>query len=191
MTRLARMLIIMLTLVAPGYVPRASTVLADGSPSSPATTGGVNGGYPRLANYNGYVAAGQAPFYAGYNLVIARHGAPIGQLQQANPRAVTLLYERTLQADLCCTAALYGMDPGQVPPRWWLLAGGSRLTSAIKAGQDWITVADPRPFAPCQDVLVDGESMHVWSVQGHRLNVLRGYYSNPTRHRAGARIAPH
>jgi len=58
----------------------------------------------------------------------------------------------------------------------------------IDAATPWIPVAAPRPFAPCQDVLVDGESMHVWGVHGRYLYVLRGYYSPATPH---ARVAPH
>jgi hypothetical protein len=78
-----------------------------------------------------------------------------------------------------------------VPAGWWLVTAGSRLTAPIDARQQWIAVADPRPFARCQDVLVDGESMHVWSVRGHMLHVLRGYYSAAHAHAAGTRVAPH
>jgi hypothetical protein len=147
--------------------------------------------YPRLANYNGLHDGGQVPFLAADDLIIARRGAPLRQLARANPRALTLLYERTLQVDLCCVRDLYGLDPAAVPPGWWLTQAGSRLTQSIDAAQQWIPVADPRPFAPCQDVLVDGESMHVWAISGHWLNVLRGYDSAAVLHRAGARIAPH
>src|SRR5579883_2202628 len=59
-------------------------------------------GYPRLANYNGLRYAWQAPFFSAYGLVIARRGAPVRQLKQANPTVTALLYERTLQSDLCC-----------------------------------------------------------------------------------------
>lgn len=173
----------------PGSANAFSAASAARGRASPA--GGVNAGYPQLANYNGYAAPGQTPFFAGYNLVIAQRGAPIGLLHAANPRAVTLLYERTLQADLCCMSDLYGMDVRAMPPRWWLLDAGSRLAASISRDQQWITVSDPRPFAPCQDVLVDGESMHVWAVQGRRLGVIRGYYSAAARHRAGASIAAH
>ena len=148
-------------------------------------------GYPHLANYNGLDDGRQVPFFAADDLFIARRGAPLRQLARANPRALTLLYERTLQVDLCCVRDLYGLDPAAVPPGWWLTQAGSRLTEPINAAQQWIPVADPRPFAPCQDVLVDGESMHVWAISGHRLNVLRGYNSAAVLHRAGARIAAH
>ncbi len=187
----SRILACALLALAPGVRPLSLHTAGPVASHVARSRGGVNGGYPRLANYNGFMAAGQAPFVVGYNLIIARRAAPVVLLRAANPRVVTLLYERTLQADLCCMGALYGLEARRVPAQWWLLGAGSRLTQSIGKNQDWITVADPRPFAPCDDVLVGGESMHVWAVQGHRLHVLRGYYSARVRHRAGARIAPH
>ncbi len=147
--------------------------------------------YPHLANYNGLQQTWQVPFYAADSLTIARRGAPARALMDLNPHALTLLYERTLQVDLCCTRALYGMNTTQVPAGWWLLEAGSKLSRPITARQQWITVADPRPFKRCQDLLVGHENMHIWSISGHRLHVLRGYYSTPQPHPAGALIAPH
>src|SRR2546423_633387 len=153
-------------------------------------------GYPQLANYsgsnvNGLRDAWQLPFFANYGLVIAGRGAPVRLLKRADPHVNALLYERTLQVDLCCTQDLYGLRPSEVPSGWWLVSAGSRLAHPITAQQQWITVADPRPFRRCQDVLVDGESMHVWATSGHMLHVLRGYLSTAAPHRAGTRIAPH
>ena len=98
-------------------------------------------GYPRLANYNGLHDGGEVPFLAADDLIIARRGAPLRQLARAHPRALTLLYERTLQVDLCCVRDLYGLDPAAVPPGWWLTQAGSRLTGSIDAAQRWIPVA--------------------------------------------------
>src|SRR5256885_1706759 len=69
--------------------------------------------------------------------------------------------------------------------------GPGRQAPPITAQQQWITVEDPRPFRRCQDVLVDGESMHVWATYGHVLHVLRGYFSTAALHQAGTRISPH
>ncbi len=149
--------------------------------------------YPRLANYNGLVSSWQVPFLAADNVVIARRGAPVQWLKQANPRALVLLYERTLQVDLADMRAFYGLDPAAVPPGWWLTLAGTRLTRAIDAHTAWVAVADTRPFKRCDDVLVGGESMHVWAVDGpgHRLRVARGYVGRPVAHASGSLIAPH
>jgi len=148
-------------------------------------------GYPRLANYNGLRASWQAPFLASDDIVIARRGAPLAALTAANPDALTLLYERTLQVDLRDMFSLYATHAQSLPPSWWLLLAGSRLSTAISDTQAAVTVDDPRPFARCQDVLVDGESMHVVAVRGNVLTVRRGYYSAPAYHNAGTLIAPH
>ncbi len=187
MLRAVRVLASVLIIMAPVILPQQP-----GEPSANAApTAGLNAGYPRLANYNGFTSAAQVPFFSAYNLIVARRDAPIGLLKAANPHVITLLYERTLQTDLCCTGSLYGLEPRQMPPQWWLVGAGSRLPMEIGPDQDWIPVADPRPFAPCQDILVDGESMHIWGVEGRWLHVLRGYYSTATAHAAGARVAPH
>ena len=158
-------------------------------PASWAVAGSPD--YPRLANYNGLRDAWQIPFFANDDLVVARRGAPVRQLTEANPHALTLLYERSLQVDLCCADTFYGLKTSDVPPGWWLVTAGSVLSGPINRSQTWIPVADPRRFSRCQDVLVDGESMHVWEVAGRWLRVLRGYYSAAAPHQSGARIAPH
>ncbi len=160
---------------------------------SPDPASSVAGGrdYPRLANYNGLRDAWQIPFFANDDLVVARRGAPVRQLTAANPHALTLLYERSLQVDLCCADTFYGLKTADVPPGWWLVTAGSVLSGPINRSQTWIPVTDPRRFSRCQDVLVDGESMHVWEVVGHWLRVRRGYYSAAAPHQYGARIAPH
>ena len=165
-------------------------------PQAPSPTASSGQGYPQLANYsgsnvNGLRDAWQVPFFANYSLVIAGRGAPVRLLKRADPHVNALLYERTLQVDLCCTQDLYGLRPSEVPSDWWLVSVGSRLAHPITAQQQWITVADPRPFTRCQDLLVDGESMHVWAVDGHVLHVLRGYFSTAAAHQVGARIAVH
>ena len=169
---------------APGPAPAGTATVAQ-------TTAAAGDNYPRIANYNGLRDAWQVPFFAHADLVVARRGAPARRLAAANPRALTLLYERSLQVDLCCAGSLYGIKTIDMPPAWWLVTAGSPLTGPINRAQTLIPVADPRPFAPCQDVLVDGENMHVWAVSGHWLRVLRGYYSVPRTHRVGARVAPH
>ncbi len=148
-------------------------------------------GYPRLADYNGLRASWQAPFLASDDIVVAHRGAPISALTAANPDALTLLYERTLQVDLRNMFDLYATHAQSLPPSWWLLLAGSRLSAAVSDTQSAVAVVDPRPFARCQDVLVDGESMHVVAVRGNVLTVQRGYYSLPAYHNAGALIAPH
>src|SRR2546423_13494578 len=97
-------------------------------------------GYPQLANYsgsnvNGLRDAWQLPFFANYGLVIAGRGAPVRLLKRADPHVNALLYERTLQVDLCCTQDLYGLRPSEVPSGWWLVSAGSRLAHPITAQQ--------------------------------------------------------
>ncbi len=171
---------ILLTLAAPAHAA---------APSGPWARPDL--GYPRLADYNGLRASWQAPFLASDDIVVARRGAPIAALTAANPDALTLLYERSLQVDLRDMFDLYATHAQSLPSSWWLLLAGSRLSAAVSDTQTAVTVADPRPFARCQDVLVDGESMHVVAVQGNVLTVRRGYYSLPAYHNAGALIAPH
>jgi hypothetical protein len=177
-------------------LPAAASAPRSQAPGVTVGRAGDGVGYPQLASYSGSISNGfrhawQVPFFAGYGLVIAGRGAPVRQLKRADERALALLYERTLQVDLCCAQGLYGLRPSQVPSGWWLVTVGSRLAQPISARQQWITVADPRPFRRCQDLLVNGESMHVWAVRGHVLHVLRGYYSTATPHRAGTRIFVH
>jgi len=163
-------------------------------PSSAVWHGLLTQPYPRLANYNGLIYSWQVPFLASDNVVIARRGAPVRWLKRANPHALALLYERTLQVDLPHMRDLYGLDAATVPPGWWLTLAGSRLTRAIDRRAEWVAVADTRPFKRCDDVLVGGESMHVWNVDapGHRLHVERGYVGAPAAdHALGAAIAPH
>ncbi len=152
---------------------------------------GLDQVYPRLANYNGLQEPWQVPFVSSDDLVVARRDAPVLPLLHVHPHGLALLYERTLQADLAAMPALYGLNASDVPAGWWLVQAGDQLAAPIDATQSYIQVVDPRPFAACQDVLVDGESMHVWAVQGHMLYVARGYYSAPTAHAAGTRVAPH
>lgn len=152
---------------------------------------GLNAGYPRLANYNGFRRAWQVPFFAAYDLIVARRNAPIALLKAANPHVVALLYERALQVDPRRTAALYGINTADVPGDWWLTGPASTLPLTIGPDQDWIPVASTVPFAPCQDILVDNESIHVLGIEGNWLHVQRGYFSHTAWHRQGARLAPH
>ncbi len=148
-------------------------------------------GYPRLANYNGLREVWQAPFMTGDDLVVARQGAPIAALHAANPRAVTLLYQRSLQVDLDQMFSLYATHAASVPATWWLLRAGSRLSTSIDSAQTTLFVADPRPFHRCDDIQIDDESMHVLGVQDHLLHVERGDNSAPSLHRAGSRVGIH
>jgi len=181
-----------------GPSPQQATVTRSGS-SSPGRDGlvetNLTATYPRLANYNGFTTASGAPFFADDNLIVARRGAALAALHRLNPRVLALLYERTLQADYWNLKPdmykLYGLSTARIPPRWWLTTPGSRLTSPLDALSDRVRVLDPRPFAACQDVLVGGESMHVLSIAGHTLTVLRGYWSNAGVHARGTPVAPH
>ncbi len=202
---IAAALVALVALMAYG-LPRRGPAPASRRPSavSPAATAGrsapavvpsgarpLASGYPRLANYNGLRAAWQTPFFTQDDLIVGRRGAPLPDLARARSRALTLLYERALQADLADMPALYGIKASDVPSGWWLVRAGSRLAAPMDATQRDIIVADPRPFAACQDVLVGGESMHVRAVRGHMLYVARGYYSAAAPHALGARVAPH
>ncbi len=161
-------------------------------PRSAVASDAIGGaGYPRLANYNGLRYDWQVPFFTSDDLIVARRGAPVRELLRVHPHALALLYERSLQEDLDLVQDHYGLNLGDVPPGWWLVTAGSRLVIRVDNTSDIVTVTDPRPFAPCQDVLVDGESMHIWGVAGHRLYVERGYHSVPAAHRVGARVAVH
>ncbi len=156
---------------------------------------GLEESYPRLANYNGFSDAVDAPFFADNNLVVARRGAALDALRRVNPRALTLLYERTLQVDYWPSARdtphLYGLRTTDVPPGWWLTRAGSQLMAPLDPTATRVAVADPRPFAACQDVLIGGETMHVLGVAGGTLRVRRGYESAAAAHAVGTPLAPH
>ncbi len=200
-SRVVRTLTAVLRLSSRGILTVATAVLALYVVMTPATTstsqaltvwqGLAHDSYPRLANYNGLIHSWDVPFIAGDNLVVARRDAPIKQLAQGNPKALTLLYERTLQVDTCCTKSLYGLTTSQIPAVWWLTEPGSRLLRPVSAHNDWLSVANPRAFSRCEDVLVGDESMHVRSIQGGLLHVQRGYYSTPAAHTAQTRVAIH
>src|SRR5919109_2683140 len=90
------------------------------SRQAPSPTVPSGQGYPQLANYSGSTVNGlrdawQVPFFANYGLVIAGRGAPVRLLKRADPHVKALLYERTVQVDLCCVQDLYGLRPPQVP----------------------------------------------------------------------------
>jgi len=148
-------------------------------------------GYPRIANYNGLQEARQAPFMAGDDLVVARQGAPIAALRSANPRAIALLYQRSLQVDLDKMFSLYATHAASVPATWWLLGAGSRLATRVDGVQTTLVVADPRRFRRCDDIQIDHESMHVLGVQDHLLHVERGDNSTSSPHGAGALVEIH
>lgn len=148
-------------------------------------------GYPRLANYNGLQQAWQAPFMAGDDIVVARQGAPIAALRAANPHAIALLYQRSLQVDLDQMFSLYATHAASVPASWWLRRTGSKLSTSIDGVQTTFFVADPRPFHRCDDIQIDDESMHVLAVQDHLLRVQRGDNSVPSPHGAGSLVGIH
>lgn len=157
--------------------------------------GRLDGAFPHLANYNGLSAATDVPAYLHDALIVAPESADIGRpspvqlLEQANPYARILVYQRTLQVDYPLIKQLYGVD--SIFPGWWLLHAGTVLTAAVSAGQTTIQVADPGRFQPFDDALVDGETMHVLAIRGSTLIVRRGFFSDAAQHRAGARIASH
>ncbi len=152
-------------------------------------------GYPLLASYNGFALATDVPAYAYYNLVIASQDAnvgapsPLALLRLANPKVIALLYQRTLQVDYPLIHQYYGTNA--LYPGWWLLRAGSVLKTNINATQRWIPVQDPSRFQIYDDVLVDGETMHVVGKYGVALIVQRGFYSRAVPHKLGARIAAH
>lgn len=152
----------------------------------------AGGAYPRLGNYNGLLDPSDVPAYLHDAVVIAQapalHSGAVARLKQANPYALVLLYERTLQVDYPLIHQIYGTD---IYPGWWLLRAGSTLAASVDARQTSIPVSDPALFHPYDDVLVGGESMHVLQIEGSTLIVQRGFYSRATAHAAGARIAAH
>ena len=177
--------------VAPAALRRSPAGRASAAADT-AHLASVGGAYPRLANYNGLLAPPDVPAYLHDAVVIAqapalRDGA-VARLKRANPRARVLLYERTLQVDYPLIRQIYGID---IYPGWWLLRAGSTLAAPIDARQTSIPVVDPSLFRPYDDVLVDGESMHVLQIEGSTLIVQRGFYSRATSHAAGTRIAAH
>lgn len=147
--------------------------------------------YPRLANYNGLIHSWDVPFIAGDNVVVARRDAPIKKLAGRNPSALTLLYERTLQVDTCCTKFFYGLTTARIPAGWWLTEPGSHLMRPVSSRGSWLTVADPHAYNRCDDILIGDESMHIWSIHGHRLHVQRGYYSTAAAHTSQTRVVIH
>lgn len=151
--------------------------------------------FPRLANYNGLSGPADVPAFQQDSLIIAPAHAGGGSasavalLERANPSAAVLVYQRTLQVDYPLLQQMYGVS--SIFPGWWLLKAGSVLTAPINATQTVIQVANPSRFHPFDDVLVDGESIHVLAIKGKALVVRRGFYSQATVHRAGAHIATH
>ncbi len=152
-------------------------------------------GYPLLASYNGFQSFADIPAYAYFGLVIAKQDANIGApsplalLRQANPRITALIYQRTLQVDYPLIHTMYGTNT--IFPGWWLLRAGAWLAAPITATQRWIPVTDISRFHLYDDVLVDGESMHVTGINGSALIVSRGFFSKATAHAGGAKIAAH
>jgi hypothetical protein len=152
-------------------------------------------GYPRVANYNGFLLASDVPAFAYNGLNIASQQAgygspsPVQLLHRANPHAPILVYQRTLQVDYPLIRSTYGTDA--IFPGWWLLRSGSILTASITATQTTIPVADPSRFRRYDDVLVDAETMHVLAIRGNTLVVQRGFYSRVRAHAVGVRIAAH
>jgi hypothetical protein len=152
-------------------------------------------GYPLLASYNGFTSAGDIAAYAYQNLVVAKQNAdrgtpsPLALLRRANPRVTTLIYQRTIQVDYPLIATVYGT--AAIYPGWWLLRAGSWLAAPINATQRWIPVLDVSRFHLFDDVLVDGESMHVTGTSGSSLIVTRGFFSKAAPHAGHAKIAAH
>ena len=152
--------------------------------------------FPRIANYDGFTTAAQAPIFSRYGLDIAwdsmtwTHPDALSALHAANPNATLIAYERTVLLDYT-NLTRYGS--GAIYPGWWLLQPGSTLSSAIDSSQTTIPVRSTAPFALYDDVLVDGESMHVVGINAsaNTLTVWRGFYSTASAHNSGARIATH
>jgi hypothetical protein len=152
--------------------------------------------FPRIANYDGYTGAAQAPIFARYGLDIAwdsltwTHPDALSALHTANPNATVIGYERTALIDYT-NLSRYGTNA--IYPGWYVLKPGSTLSAAISSTQTTIPVQSTAPFALYDDVLVDGESMHVVGINSttNTLTVWRGFYSTAAAHSAGARIATH
>jgi hypothetical protein len=151
--------------------------------------------YPRIASIYSLRLPDQAQALARYGLVIAPEAAATsGALlaaKQADPNTRIMLYDNT------SAVAASGFDGLTIYPGWWLTLAGTRLSGAIDAATTSIPVVNAsviqRFLATNPDVLVDGETMHVLSVDTvrNRLTVQRGLNSTAAPHGAGARLAAH
>lgn len=147
-------------------------------------------------NYNGFSRTAQTTFYARYNAIITedsmswQNPQDVQALRAANPGAPILAYERAAQLDY---TKLNRYGSNAIYPGWWLLTAGSILSAPIDSAQTTIPVSDTSAFSLYDDVLVDGESMHIAGINAANktLTVWRGFNSTAASHLAGARIATH
>ena len=151
--------------------------------------------YPRLANLNAFWYASKVPAFQRYGEIVAppfagTNGA-VQALKARSPNSKVLVYLASQAADV---PGFRGMS---IYPGWWLTLAGTTLTAPIDATTTSIPVADAlvisQSYATNPDVLVDGESMHVLSVNTstNTLTVQRGYSSTAAPHGAGERLAAH
>jgi hypothetical protein len=153
-------------------------------------------GFPRIANIYGYGSAQSATAYSRYGLVVSAGpfigpAGALARLKAQSPQTKVLAYYDTVEADVP------GFDGLSIYPGWWLTLAGTTLSASLDASSTTVHVANASVIAnrigSNPDVLVDGESMHVLSVNtgANTLTVQRGYNSTATTHAAGARLAAH
>jgi hypothetical protein len=148
--------------------------------------------FPRLASLYGVRTADQAGTLARYGLIVGAGKADaVAAIKSANSRSKVIYYANTSSVTV---PGFNGMD---IYPGWWLTLVGTRLASRIDATTTTIPVSDPaiiqRSLATNPDLLVDGETMHVLSVNASHgtLTVERAYNSTASSHAIGSRIAAH
>jgi hypothetical protein len=159
-----------------------------------SAAGGVQG-FPRLASLYAFSSGSQASAYSRYGLVVAPVAAGVDGAVQAlknqSPATKVAVYFDSSAVDVP------GFDGMTIYPGWWLTLAGTTLAASLDATSTTVQVVNAgvidNNLRNSPDVLVDGESMHVVSVNTstNTLIVQRGYYSTASSHPAGARLSAH
>jgi Carbohydrate binding domain/Hypothetical glycosyl hydrolase family 15 len=189
-------LLIVTATFAGSLVPVHARTANLGIPPSPSsiTAGGVQD-YPRIASLYSFSSSTQVSALARYGQIVgvlsdASNGA-LQALKAQSPATRATFYVDTSAVDVP------GFDGLSIYPGWWLTLAGTTLAAPLDASSTSVQVANAAiisaNLSTSPDLLVDGESMHVLSVNAaaNTLSVQRGYNSIATAHNAGARIAAH
>jgi hypothetical protein len=175
---------------------RTNTPVPPTSTNTPTVTATpASGSYPRIANEVAFVPnGGQVTAMSRYNLIVSNNRVgttgDLQSLKSASPGIKVIAYIDSSAIQFTGNYQL--IHPADVYPGWYMMLPGTTLSAAVTTtSATSISVVDGTKFSAGQDVLVDGESMHVNSVSGNTLTVQRGYYSTAATHGNGARIAPH
>ena len=152
--------------------------------------------YPRIANLYGFGSSTQVATFQRYGLVVAESPAAgtngaVQALKTQSPASSIVVYLDTI------AVVVPGFGGMTIYPGWWLTLAGTTLSAGLDSSSTTVYVTNAsiinQNLSTNPDVLVDGESMHVTSVNtsANTLTVQRGYNSTTASHASGARIAAH